>query len=114
MGQQSLRQVPQATWQGNTHCLNPGVASPIPGMKWARERAGHFVRLINGPCVLPLETAGVCWMRILVSMRSLTRGKPSDYSISDDDINCLPQRLFSLALSEQYLRLSCALNGVLT
>ena len=72
----------------------------------ARERAGHFIRLINGPFVLPLETAGVCWMRILVSIRSLTRGKPSDYSISNDDINSLPQRLFSLALSDQYRKLS--------
>jgi len=75
-------------------------------MKWVRERAGHFVRPINGPCVLPLETAGVCWMRILFSMRSLTRGKLSDYSISDEDIDCLSQRSFSLALSEQYRNLS--------
>jgi len=55
--------------------------------EWSRERAGHFVRLINGPCVLLLETAGVCWLRILVSMKSLTRGKSSKYSFAGGDIN---------------------------
>jgi len=86
MGQQSHLPGPQATWWVNPHCLNPGVASPIPGMKWARA-AGHFVCLINGPCVLPLETAGACWLCILVSMRSVTRGKSSDYSLAGDDID---------------------------
>ena len=106
MGQQSPIPGPPSYLVGEHSLFKSRSGIPDTGYEVARERAGHFIRLINGPFVLPLETAGVCWMRILVSIRSLTRGKPSDYSISNDDINSLPQRLFSLALSDQYRKLS--------
>ena len=45
------------------------------------------------------------------------RGKPSDYLLSEEDIDFLSQHSFSLALGEQYRNVSSIimlLNGVLT
>jgi len=57
------------------------------------------------------------WLRILVSMRSFPRGKSSDYSLPDVDIDCQSQRSLTLSLGEQHRNLSffiLSLNCVLT
>ena len=73
MGQQSNLPGPPSYLVGESSLFKSRSGIPDTGMKLARERAGDFVRLINGQCVLLTETAGDVMRCAFWSARGLRR-----------------------------------------